>query len=37
MYQGWGIWVLLALWGMLFELAVFPYNQTDKVVEDVRK
>jgi hypothetical protein len=37
MYQGCGVWVFPALWGMLFELAVSPYNQTDKVAEDVRK
>jgi hypothetical protein len=34
-YRGCGVWVLTAFWGMLFQLAVFPFNWIDGVMEDV--
>jgi hypothetical protein len=34
-YKGWGIWVPMAFWGTLFQLAVSPFNWIDAVMEDV--
>jgi hypothetical protein len=34
-YKGCGVLVLTAFWGMLFQLAVSPFNWIDGVMEDV--
>jgi hypothetical protein len=34
-YKGCGIWVLTAFWGILFQLAVSPFNWIDTAMEDV--
>ncbi len=34
-YRGCGLWVLTAFWGMLFQLAISPFNWIDGVMEDV--
>jgi hypothetical protein len=34
-YRGCGVWVLTAFWGMLFQLAVSPFNWIDGMMEDV--
>jgi hypothetical protein len=36
-YRECGVWVLTVFWGTLFQLAVSPFNWTDKVMEDVGK
>jgi hypothetical protein len=36
-YRGCGVWILAAFWGMLFQLAVSPFNWIDKVMEEVGK
>jgi hypothetical protein len=36
-YGGCGLWVLTAFWGMLFQLAVSPFNWIDRVMEDVAR
>jgi hypothetical protein len=36
-YRGCGVWVLTAFWGMLFQLAVSPFNWIDGVMEDVAR
>jgi hypothetical protein len=36
-YRGYGVWVLTAFWGMLFQLAVSPFNWIDGVMEDVAR
>ncbi len=33
--RGCGVWVLTAFWGMLFQLAVSPFNWIDGMMEDV--
>ncbi len=35
MYRGCGVWVLRAFWGMLFQLAISPFNWIDSVMEDI--
>jgi hypothetical protein len=32
-YRGCGVWVLTAFWGMLFQLAMSPFNWIDGVME----
>ncbi len=34
-YSGCGVWVLTALWGTLFQLAVSPFTWIDGMMEDV--
>ncbi len=34
-YKGCGIWVLMALWGTLFELAISPFSWMDAAMEGV--
>jgi hypothetical protein len=34
-YRGCGVWVLTAFWGTLFQLAVYPFNWIDGVMQDV--
>ncbi len=34
-YRGCGVWVLTAVWGTLFQLAVSPFNWIDRVMQDV--
>ncbi len=34
-YRGCGVLVLMAFWGMLFQLAVSPFNWIDGMMEDV--
>ncbi len=36
-YRGCGVWVLTAFWGMLFQLAISPFNRIDGVMEDVAR
>ncbi len=36
-YRGCGVWVLTALCGTLFQLAVSPFNWIDGVMEDVAR
>jgi hypothetical protein len=36
-HRGCGLWVLTAFWGMLFQLAVSPFNWIDGVMEDVAR
>jgi hypothetical protein len=34
-YKGCGIWVLTALWGTLFQLAISPFNWVDSTMENI--
>ncbi len=34
-YKGCGIWVLTALWGTLFQLAISPFSWVDSTMENV--
>ncbi len=34
-YRGCGVWVLTAFWGILFQLAVSPFNWIDTAMQDV--
>ncbi len=36
-YRGCGMWVLTAFWGILFQLAVSPFNWIDSVKEDIAR
>ncbi len=34
-YKGWGLWVMTALWGTLFQLAISPFSWVDAAMEGV--
>ncbi len=34
-YHGCAVWVLAAVWGTLFQLAILPFNWIDRVMEDL--
>jgi hypothetical protein len=36
-YRECGVWVLTAFWGMLFQLAISPFNWIDGVMDDVSR
>ncbi len=36
-YRGCGVWVLMAFWGTLFQLAVSPFNWINSVMEDMAR
>jgi hypothetical protein len=34
-YRGCGLWVLMAFWGTLFQLAISPFNWITSMMEDI--